>query len=31
MMVTHDLDFATGADRQVKLKDGRVIEDVLQR
>ncbi|MGZ3421747.1 MAG: ABC transporter ATP-binding protein [Polyangiales bacterium] len=31
VMVTHDVEFASGADRQVKLKDGRVVEDLLQR
>ncbi len=31
VMVTHDTAFAERTDRQVKLKDGRVVEDVLQR
>jgi lipoprotein-releasing system ATP-binding protein len=31
IMVTHDNDFAHRADRQIRLKDGRVIEDVVQR
>jgi lipoprotein-releasing system ATP-binding protein len=30
VMVTHDNDFAARCDRQVKLKDGRMVEDVLQ-
>ena len=31
VMVTHDNDFAVRADRQIRLKDGRVVEDVMQR
>ena len=31
IMVTHDHAFADRADRQIKLSDGRVIEDVTQR
>jgi len=30
VMVTHDASFAEGADRQIKLRDGRIVEDVLQ-
>ena len=31
VMVTHDSTFAEGTDRQIKLRDGGVIEDVRQR
>jgi lipoprotein-releasing system ATP-binding protein len=31
IMVTHDTDLASAADRQVRLRDGRVIEDHVQR
>jgi predicted ABC-type transport system involved in lysophospholipase L1 biosynthesis ATPase subunit len=31
VMVTHDNEFAHRADRQIRLKDGRVVEDTLQR
>ena len=31
LMVTHDPSFAERADRQIKLRDGRVIENVRQR
>ncbi len=30
VMVTHDTDFARRADRQIRLKDGRVVEDTRQ-
>jgi lipoprotein-releasing system ATP-binding protein len=30
VMVTHDTQFAAGADRQIRLLDGRIIEDVRQ-
>jgi lipoprotein-releasing system ATP-binding protein len=30
VMVTHDNDFARRADRQIRLKDGRVVEDTTQ-
>ncbi len=30
VMVTHDNDFACRADRQVRLKDGRIVEDTTQ-
>ena len=31
IMVTHDVEMAARADRQIKLRDGRVIEDLVQR
>jgi ABC-type lipoprotein export system ATPase subunit len=31
IMVTHDTDLASAADRQVRLRDGRVIEDRSQK
>ena len=30
VMVTHDASFAEGTDRQIKLRDGRIVEDLLQ-
>ncbi len=29
VMVTHDVDFARRADRQIRLRDGRIVEDTL--
>jgi len=31
VMVTHDGSFAEGADRQIKLLDGRIVDDIRQR